>query len=143
MLFDTLQYTDAGGNLQEIALTLANVATVAGAVTVKFTPRSHAPSEFEITWAQPPENGLMIPFRSYCIIYTGRTSTAGAQNSFSGGTILFQGRRWDNEGSASKDRVSTSITILDAWKDLEKITQDQVAVIDQLLAHKEQELLQV
>ena len=28
-------------------------------------------------------------------------------------------------------------------KDLEKITQDQVAVIDQLLAHKEQELLQV
>ncbi len=28
-------------------------------------------------------------------------------------------------------------------KDLEKITHDQVAVIDQLLAHKEQELLQV
>ena len=28
-------------------------------------------------------------------------------------------------------------------KDLEKITQDQVAAIDQLLAHKEQELLQV
>jgi hypothetical protein len=122
MFFDTLQYIDAGGNIQEIALTLANVATVAGAVTVKFTPRSHAPSEFEIIWAQPPENGLMIPFRSYCIIYAGRTSGNGAQNSFSGGTILFQGRRWDNEGSASKERVSTSITILDAWKDLEKIT---------------------
>ena len=28
-------------------------------------------------------------------------------------------------------------------KDIEKITQDQVAAIDQLLAHKEQELLQV
>ena len=55
-------------------------------------------------------------------IFAGRTSADGANNSFSGGTILFQGRRWDNEGSANKSRVSTTITLLDAWKELEKIT---------------------
>jgi ribosome recycling factor len=46
-----------------------------------------------------------------------------------------EGLQKDGELSADElDRVE---------KDLEKITHEQVALIDQLLAHKEQELLQV
>jgi hypothetical protein len=122
MIFDTLQYVDGNGVAQEVALPLSNLATVAGAVSLKLNPKSHAPGECIITWAQPPETGIAIPFRSPCIVRTGRQSGDGSQNSFSGGTIIFQGRRWDNEGSASKSQVATTITLLDAWKELEKIT---------------------
>ncbi len=121
MIFDTLQYTDAGNNVQEIALSLSNIAGGA-ATSLKLNPKSHAPGECIITWAQPPETGIAIPFRSPCVVRVGRISATGSAGSFSGGIILFQGRRWDNEGSASKSQVSTSITILDAWKELEKIT---------------------
>ena len=121
MIFDTLQYTDAGGSQQEIALALANVAGVPASNKTIFTPRSHAPSEFEISWAQPPETGIAIPFKSQCIVWIGRTSTAGASNTFSGGTMLFQGRRWDNEGSTSASGNFTRIVLFDALKDLEKI----------------------
>src|ERR1035437_8848489 len=122
MIFDTLQYVDAGGATQEIALSLVNVAGVPANNKTKYTPRSHAASEFEISWAQPPETGIAIPFKSRCIVWAGRTSSAGATNTFSGGAMIFQGRRWDNEGSASASGVNTVITLLDAWKDLEKVT---------------------
>ena len=50
-------------------------------------------------------------------------------------TMELEGMQKDGDLSTDElDRVE---------KDLEKITQDQVAAIDQLLAHKEQELLQV
>jgi hypothetical protein len=122
MIFDTLQYVDGSGATQEIAVSLANVAGVPANNKTDFTPRSHAPGAFEISWAQPPETGIAIPFKSRCIVWIGRSSTDGSINSFSGGTMIFQGRRWDNEGSASASGVIMRITLLDAWKDLEKVT---------------------
>lgn len=122
MIFDTIQYVDGGGATQEIALQLANVAGGPAGVQTKFIPRSHAAGEFHLTWPLPPETALVIPFKSRCIVRVGRTSSAGAANSFSGGTILFQGRRWDNEGSVSGAHVRSSVTLCDAWKELEKIT---------------------
>ena len=124
MTYDTLQYTDAGGNIQEVAVALSNPAFAGppGVVSLKITPRSHAAGECVINWALPPENGIAIPFKSRCIVWFNRTSANGAPNSFAGGSPAFQGRRWDNEGSASKSSVNNSITILDAWKELEKIT---------------------
>lgn len=122
MIFDTLQYVDGTGTPQEIALSLANVAGVPANNRIKFTPRSHAPSEFLISWAQPPETGVAIPFKSRCVVWAGRSSSAGAPNTFTGGTMIFQGRRWDNAGSASATGVSVSITLLDAYKDLQMIT---------------------
>ena len=122
MIFDTLQYVDVLGVTQEVALSLVNVAGVPANNRVKFTPRSHAAGEFEITWAQPPETPIAIPFKSRCIVWAGRESSSGAKNSFTKGTMIFQGRRWDNAASASAAHVSTSITLMDAWKDLEKVT---------------------
>ena len=43
----------------------------------------------------------------------------------------------------SDDLPAVGALLGEEHEDLEKITQDQVAAIDQLLAHKEQELLQV
>ena len=121
LYFETLQYVDADNATQEIALRLANLAGY-GAVKCVFNPRSHAPGTFQITWAVAPETGIAIPFKSRCIVYAGRTSADGSPNSFSGGTILFQGRRTDNAGSASAKHISTALTLSDAWWDLERIT---------------------
>lgn len=122
MTYDTLQYVDGGGATQEIALALQNLATKGGAVSLVFNPASHAPGTFQITWAQPPETGIAIPFKSRCKVFANRTSADGSPNSFSGGTILFQGRRTDNQGSANGRHVSTAITLSDAWWDLQHIT---------------------
>ena len=119
MTFDTLQYVDGGGSTQEVALPLQNLAARGGAVKMVFNPVSHGASTFVISWAQRPETGIAIPFKSRCIVYAGRTSSTGAPNSFSGGTILFQGRRTDNSGSSSPSSVTTQITLSDAWWDLE------------------------
>ena len=120
--FDTLQYVDGGGTTQEVALSLANLSSAGPAVKMKFTPASHAPSTFVITWMQPPETGIAVPFKSRCVVYANRSSTDGSANSFSGGTILFQGRRTDTHGSASATRVQTEIILSDAWWDLQKLT---------------------
>lgn len=125
MIFDTLEYVDGLGATQEVALQLAdpvNAGVVPANNRVRFNPATHAAGSFTISWAQSPETEIAIPFKSRCKVRIGRTSTAGAVNTFSGGTIIFQGRRWDNEGSASATRVQTTLTLLDAWKELEKIT---------------------
>lgn len=121
MIFDTLEYTDALGATQEIALRLANISTNGGALRLIFTPASHAADTFQIIWPEPPETGLIIPFKSRCKIRFSRSSADGSTNSFSGGTIIFQGRRTDNSGSASGSQVSTQITLSDFWWDLEHI----------------------
>ena len=120
--FDTLQYVDGTGTTQEIALNLNNLATVGCAVKMEFLPKTHTYGQLMLTWNQPPETGIAIPFKSRCKVQIGRSSSTGAANSFSAGTILFQGRRTDNEGSASASRVLTTITLSDAWWDLSKIT---------------------
>lgn len=66
----------------------------------------------------PPETAPAIPFESQCIIYTGRTGTG----PFSGGSILFQGRRTDNNGQASGTGASQELVIEDAWYDLRFLT---------------------
>lgn len=122
MYFDTLQYVDGSGTTQEIALSLSNLSGNGGATRLVYEPRSHRTSTFKISWATPPETDLGIPFKSRCVVYAGRTSTAGAANTFSGGTILFQGRRTDNAGSASGSRVVTEVTLSDLWWDLGRVT---------------------
>jgi len=124
--YDTLQYVDGSGTTQEIALSIANIAQTP-AVSLRYTPASHAPGTFEIVWNQPPETGIAIPFKSRCVVYVNRSSSsAGANNSFSGGSILFVGRRTDNaSGSAAYNRVTCSITLSDVLWDLAKITYQQ------------------
>jgi hypothetical protein len=118
---DTLEYVDAGGTTREKALNLTNLSANGPAVRCLFTPASHAPGTFEIQWSEPPETGIAIPFKSRCKVYAGRASTDGGA-TFSGGTIIFQGRRTDNHGSASGSQVFTSLILSDAWWDLMKVT---------------------
>ena len=120
MTFDTLQYVDAAGDTQEVALNGQNLARRGSAVKLVFTPASHAVSTFTITWAQPPEYGIAIRFKSRCKIYANRTSVNGAPNSFSEGTILFQGRMTKLRRSTSN--VSMVMTLSDLWWDLERLT---------------------
>jgi hypothetical protein len=120
--FDTLEYVDANSVTQEIALKSSNLSANGPAVRLLFTPASHAPGTFVIEWPAPPETGISIPFRSRCKVYANRSSGTGAANSFSGGTIIFQGRRTDTGGRAEAQGVSTSITLSDAWWDLMHIT---------------------
>lgn len=122
MKFETLEYTDAGGVVHEVALNRQNLAAAGGAVKLQFTPRSHAPSEFSIEWKQRPEDGIDIPFRSRCKVRANRDSVTGAPDSFTGGTIIFQGRRTDNDGHADAKNVSVHIVLSDAWWDLTKVT---------------------
>jgi hypothetical protein len=126
MTYDTLQYVDAGGTTQEIALCLANVAGTP-ATRLLIEPASHAPGKCTIAWGQPPETGVAIPFKSRCVIFANRASTSGANNSFSAGSPIFVGRRTDNPGSASASRIETSITIEDVLWDLSKITYQQAS----------------
>lgn len=67
----------------------------------------------------PPETALAIPFEAACVIYTGRTGSGG---SWSGGSILFQGRRTDSGGSVSGTAVQSELVIEDAWYDLRFLT---------------------
>ena len=119
MTFETLQYTDAGGLQQEVAI--VNLVS-RGTVKMQFTPRSHAPSEFHITLPQPPETPVVIPFKSQCVVWACRQSATGAANSFSGGQKIFQGRCWELPGSSSARNVSTEIILFDALRDLQNIT---------------------
>lgn len=122
MIFDTLQYVDGSGATQEVALQLSNLCVDGPANQVQMTPVSHSPGSFIIKWPQPPETGIAIPFKSRCKVFFSRTSSTGAANSFTGGVIGFQGRRTDNQGSASGAKVMTQITLSDAWWDLTKMT---------------------
>lgn len=119
MTYETLQYVDAGGATQEVAFQRLSSK---GVEVAEFFPRSHAAGEFHITLPQPPEIPLAIPFKSRCIVRACRTSATGNDNSFSDGTILFQGRRTDNSGSSSSANVRTNLVLSDVLWDLKKIT---------------------
>lgn len=126
MTYETLQYVDGNGATQEVAI--QNLAMVNGgvgsAVRMWMEPKSHTWSEFHIVLPQPPEVAHAVPFLSQCVVYACRQSTNGANNSFSGGSILFQGRRWDNPGSASAEarKLTNEILLCDALRDLKAIT---------------------
>ena len=81
---------------------------------------THGESKFILPLASlPPETAVAILFESPCIIYTSRT---GSGSSWSGGSILFQGRRIDNRGQASATGASQELVIEDAWYDLRFLT---------------------
>jgi hypothetical protein len=127
MYYETLEYVNASGDTVEVALSGVNIVPNGPAnASFKITPKSHDAGTCVITWPQPPETTsdilFAIPFKSQCVLWACRTSSTGAANSFSGGTILFQGRRTDNSGSSGPSSVSTAITLSDAWWDLSKIT---------------------
>lgn len=126
MTYETLQYVDAAGTTHEIALRLANL-TGAPATRIVIEPASTAPGKCTIAWAQPPEGGLAIPFKSRCVVRANRVSTAGAADSFSGGSIVFVGRRTDVTGSASASQVSMTIVLQDVIWDLSHITLQQAS----------------
>lgn len=123
MTCETIQYVDAAAVTQEVSLTSLKASRV------RMQPASHAPSEFHITITAPPETPVVIPFKSRCRIYACRASADGSPNSFSGGAIIFQGRRTDNSGAGSPGHVSTEIVISDALWDLQQVTFQAVASI--------------
>ena len=89
-------------------------------ISAKMSLQTHLGSTFTLPLVTlPPETAVAIPFESLCIIYTGRTGSGG---SWSGGSILFQGRRTDNSGQASASSASQELVIEDAWYDLRFLT---------------------
>jgi len=123
MTYETIQFVDGAGQTQEISLTSF------AASRARMLPATHAPGEFRISIVAPPETPIVIPFKSRCKIFACRASADGSANSFSGGQIIFQGRRTDNSGTGSPGRVSTQIVISDAFWDLQQVTFQAVASI--------------
>jgi hypothetical protein len=115
---ETIAYTVAGATT-ELSFTALGVGSAP-----KVTFGTHGPSKFTLPLpGVAPETAAVIPFEAPCIIHTGRTGVAGA---YTGGSILFQGRRTDNSGSVSGASVSSELTIEDAWYDLRFLTLQAV-----------------
>jgi hypothetical protein len=111
---ETIAYT-VGGTVTEISFT-----TLGAGMNPRLTLATHGPSRFNLPLPGiAPETAAIIPFEAPCTVYTGRTGSGG---SWTGGTILFQGRRVDNSGDVSGARVSSELVIEDAWYDLRFLT---------------------
>ena len=111
---ETIAYTIAG------ATTEVSLAQLGVGLNLKVQFATHAASKCTLDLANlPPEIAPAIPFEAPCVLYTGRT---GASGSWSGGTILFQGRRTDNSGRADGSGASQQLVIEDAWYDLRFLT---------------------
>jgi len=111
---ETIAYT-VGGGTTEVSLT-----ALGAGLNLKFKFGTHDSSKCTLDLAGlPPEIAPAIPFEAPCKIFTGRSGSGG---SWSGGTILFQGRRTDNSGQASASGASQELVIEDAWYDLRFIT---------------------
>lgn len=123
MTYETLEYVDAGGAVQEVAL--QNIYA-GGSYGARLQLTTQGVSEFAISLPQAPETPIIIPFKSRCKVRACRSSATGANNSFSGGTIIFQGRRTDTTSSADGAQVNTSILLSDAWWDLKHVTFQNV-----------------
>jgi len=112
--------------METIAYTVSGITTevslnaLGAGLNLKVAFGTHGESKCTIALATlPPEIAPAIPFEAPCILYTGRALSAG---SYSGGTILFQGRRTDNSGQADGSGASQELVIEDAWYDLRFIT---------------------
>lgn len=115
---ETIAYT-VSGTTTEIGLTALGVGT---ALSVEFA--THGASKFRLPLpGVPPETAPAIPFEAQCKIYTGRTYSGG---SWTGGTLLFQGRRTDNHGEVSGTAVNSEIVIEDVWYDFRNLTLQAV-----------------
>ena len=111
---ETIAYT-VSGTTTEISLTALGVGT-----KVRLRVGTHGGSTVSLPLpGTAPETAAVIPFEAPCVLYTGRT---GSGTSWSGGSILFQGRRTDNSGDVSGSGVSSELVIEDAWYDLRFLT---------------------
>lgn len=80
---------------------------------------SQAPSKFIVRKADgDPAVAADFPFEGQVIIQMDRVFSGGA---FSGGTVIFKGRRTDFNGHADPRNPSTEMVFEDAWYDLEHI----------------------
>lgn len=103
-----------GGTMTESSLTALGVSDW------RVTFGSHGGSMVRLRLeGVPPERTPVIPVETPCSLYTGRVYADGG---WSGGTILFQGRRTDNVGEASGEAAGTELTLEDAWYDLRWLT---------------------
>ncbi|MDB6016040.1 MAG: hypothetical protein JWR19_529, partial [Pedosphaera sp.] len=85
----------------------------------EFHPVSKGVSTFTVRVpGGDPAAAAPIPFEAQIIIRVDRVFAAGA---FSGGTILFKGRRTDNEGNADPQGRATQMVFSDVWYDLAHI----------------------
>jgi len=115
---ETIAYT-VSGTTTEVSLGALGVG-----LTVKFKFGTHGESTCLLPLSTiPPETAPAIPFEARCVIYTGR---AGGPSVWTGGSILFQGRRTDNSGQASGTEASQELVIEDAWYDLRLLTLQAV-----------------
>lgn len=111
---ETIAYQIAG------AWTEVAMGGIGAAVAFRITYGTHGGSTCVIPLPiLPPETAPAIPFEAPCIVRTGRTGSAG---SYSGGSILFQGRRTDDQAQVSAHQASHSLTLEDAWYDLRFLT---------------------
>jgi hypothetical protein len=111
---ETIAYT-IGGSTTEVPLN-----TLGAGPHLKINFGTHGESKCTLDLATlPPEIAPAIPFEAPCVLHTGRSGSGG---SWSGGSILFQGRRTDNNGQASAEGANQQLVIEDAWYDLRFIT---------------------
>jgi hypothetical protein len=115
---ETIAYT-VGSTVTEISF-----ATLDVGINPKISYASHGPSKVFLPLPGiAPETAAVIPFEAPCTIYTGRTASGSA---WTGGSVLFVGRRTDNSGDVSGARVSSELVIEDAWYDLRFLTLQAV-----------------
>jgi hypothetical protein len=114
MLFDTLEYNGTERTFAAWGISLDSVRSR------RSTP---GPDIFTLTIAQA---GIaadpIFPYEAAIIVRTNRNSDTGADNSFSGGTIKFQGKRFSNPMKASGKAEGVTYEFRGPWFDLE-ITQ--------------------
>src|SRR5581483_11454210 len=74
---------------------------------------------FPVPGADPATvDAFEIPYKGLCSVYMDRVSGGGG---FSGGTLIFQGRRSDIEGMADPARPALNFVLSDPWWDLEQV----------------------
>ena len=111
---ETISYTVSG------TTTEVSFASFGVGLSVSWEMNTHGESKMRLPLdTLPPETAVAIPYAAQCIIYTGRTWSGTA---WTGGSILFQGRRTDNSGSAGPSGAKQELVIEDAWFDLKLIT---------------------
>ncbi|HEY2082654.1 MAG TPA: hypothetical protein VGI88_07690 [Verrucomicrobiae bacterium] len=110
MLFDTLQYNGLERTFANWGFSLSSVQGT------KYNLREDV---FRATVAGANvSDDPIFPFEAQVIVRTGRTSATGADNSFSGGTTKFTGKRVGMEGSATGRGQGVAYEFLGPWYDL-------------------------
>lgn len=110
MTFDTLEYNG-------IERTFANWGfELRGTQCIRYNMREDV---FRATVASASiTDNAIFPFEAQVIVRSGRASATGADNSFSGGTIKFTGKRVSMESAATGKEQGVAYEFLGPWYDL-------------------------